>query len=189
MGVGMSLIDIVRPTATAVAETVGEAGRPRPLRRSVSRLYSAALLTLGVATIHFAAAADHMPEHVLWGVFFIGLGVAQLALAMAVFAAPSRRLFIAATLGTAAVIGLWLLSRTVGVPIAPKPWRPEPIGLLDFMPTLLQAISNVLFLLLIRLPRRPKAGGRIRIGLATVPATVLAVLAGWLGVGSALNPM
>ena len=185
----MSLIDSVRATDTAVADTAVAPLRGRPERPGVSRLYSVALLTLGVAAIHFAAAADHMPEYVPWGVFFIGLGIAQVTMAIAVVAAPSRRLFIAAAVGTAAVIGLWLISRTVGVPIAPQPWHPEPAGLLDFMATVLETISIVLFLLLIRSPRRPKARGRIRIGLATVPATLLAVLAGWLGVGSALNPM
>jgi FtsP/CotA-like multicopper oxidase with cupredoxin domain len=185
----MFLIDAVRATDTAVAETVAAAVRPRQERRSVARLYSATLLTLGVAVIHFAAAAEHMPEYVPYGVFFIGLGVAQVALAIAIVAAPSRRLFVAAAVGTAAVIGLWLMSRTVGVPITPVPWRPERVGLLDFMATLLEAISIALFLLLIRLPRRPKARGRVRIGLSTVPAVLLAVLAGWLGVGSALNAM
>jgi len=185
----MSLIDSVRATDTAVADTAGAPLRGRPERPGVSRLYSVALLTLGVAAIHFAAAADHMPEYVPWGVFFIGLGIAQVTMAIAVVAAPSRRLFIAAAVGTAAVIGLWLISRTVGVPIAPQPWHPEPAGLLDFMATVLETISIVLFLLLIRSPRRPKARGRIRIGFATVPAALLAVLAGWLGVGSALNPM
>jgi len=186
----MSVIDVIQKTkTTTVAITGVKPTVPTPARYNASRLYSAALLTVGVAAIHFAAASEHMREYVPWGVFFIALGVAQVGLAVAAVVRPSRRLFIAAAVGTLAVICLWLMSRTVGVPIAPKPWRPEPVGSLDFTATALEAISVVLFLLLIRVPRRAKARGIIRIALTTVPSALGAALAVWLGAGSALNPM
>jgi len=185
----MSVIDVVRETKTAVAATSATVKRSQQEGRSASRLYSAALLTLGAAAIHFAVAPEHLTEYLPYGIFFISLGVAQVVLAIAVVASPSRRLFIAAAVGTLAVTGLWLMSRTVGVPIAPRPWRPEPVGSLDFAATALEAISVVLFLLLIRVPGHLKTRGRIRIALTTMPSALGAALAVWLGAGSALNPM
>jgi uncharacterized membrane protein HdeD (DUF308 family) len=55
--------------------------------RSPSLLASAALLTLGAAAIHFAVAPEHFEIYFPYGVFFIGLGLAQVALAVAT---PSR---------------------------------------------------------------------------------------------------
>ena len=185
----VSRVDAARSTDTVIAQTFGKVIRPREGRRSASRLYSGALLTLGAAAIHLAVAPGHFNEYVPYGLFFISLGIIQVALAIAIVVAPRRRLFIAAAAGTSAVIGLWLMSRTVGVPIAPAPWHPEPVGSLDLIATFMEATSILLFLLLIRSPRRPKVRGRVRVGLATMPAALLAIFATWLGAGSALNPM
>ena len=149
--------------------------------------YSAALLTLGAAAIHFAAAPEHFSEYLPYGIFFVALGIAQVGLAIALLIAPSRRVYGVALIGTLTVIGIWLMSRTVGMPIAPKPWRPEEIGFTDLAATLLEAISCVLFLLrLRRLDLRP---GRLRIVLRTLPAFLFAPLLAFGGVGGALTPM
>jgi hypothetical protein len=34
-----------------------------------------------------------------------------------------------------AVIAVWIVSRTIGLPIGPHPWQPEAIGLLDLFAT------------------------------------------------------
>ena len=187
----MSVIEAVNtPETVAVAPAPPAVADPAPAaRRSAAQIYSAALLTLGVAGIHFAAAAGHLAEYLPWGVFFILLGLVQVALAVAIVVAPSTRLFLAAALGTAAIIGLWFASRITGLPIAPDPWRPEIPGMLDMFATLTEIISVVLFLLLARRPRKPKRRGRVRVALSTLPAVPLAVLAGWMAVGSALHPM
>ncbi len=161
----------------------------REIDRSPALLNSAMLLTLGAAAIHFAVAPDHLAEYTIYGVFFIGLGLAQVALAAAVVLVPSQRLFTLAPAGTAAVIGLWLLSRTVGVPIAPIPWHPEAVGFPDVVATLLEGISVIQFLRLFRRPRRPRGRGRIRAALKMIPMVLFAPLATYLGVGAALSPM
>src|SRR2546428_10369466 len=104
------------------------------------------LLMLGAAAIHFAAAPDHVSAYLPYGIFFILLGAAQVALAVSLVVAPSRRLYSAALLGTLAVIGLWLMSRTFGLPIAPVPWRPETIALPAFPATPLGAVAGPPFL-------------------------------------------
>ena len=159
--------------------------------RSVQRplpSYSAVLLTLGAASIHFAAAQEHFSESLLFGIFFVCLGFAQAGLAIALVVAPSRRLYAVALGGTLAVITLWLLSRTTGLPIGAKPWRPEEIGLPDLAATLMEAISCILFVLRIR-RLSPRHRGRIRVGLRTLPALLFAPLLAFAGVGGLLNPM
>jgi FtsP/CotA-like multicopper oxidase with cupredoxin domain len=156
--------------------------------RSAARSYSAALLTLGAAAIHFAATPDHVSEYLPYGIFFILLGAAQVALGVSLVVVPSRRLYSAALLGTLAVIGLWVLSRTIGLPIAPVPWRPETIAFPDFAATLLEAIACVLFIL--HLGRRPaQRRGRVRVALTNLPALFFAPLMAFGGVGGALTPM
>jgi FtsP/CotA-like multicopper oxidase with cupredoxin domain len=155
---------------------------------SLIRSYSAALLTLCAAAIHFAAAREHFSEYLPYGIFFVLLGAAQIGLAIALVVAPSRRLYVAALVGTLAVIAIWLLSRTTGLPIAPVPWRPEAIGFPDFAATLLEAITC---LVLIRRLRRPTSMrvGRLRRTLTTLPTMLFAPLLAFGGVGGALTPM
>jgi len=150
--------------------------------------YSAALLTLGAAAIHFAAAPGHFSEYLLYGIFFILLGAAQVALAVGLIVKPSRRLYALALLGTLAVIGLWLMSRTTGLPIAPRPWRPEEIAFPDFAATLLEAIACVLFAFRVRRPSARRRGV-VRVVLRTLPAGLFAPLLAFGGVGGALTPM
>jgi len=157
--------------------------------RSSAQLNAAALLTLGAAVIHFAVAPEHLLEYPLYGIFFICLGLAQVGLSVAILVMPSRRLFAIAAAATGTVIAIYLASRTVGLPLAPVPWRPEPVGFPDVTATLLEAVCCLLFLLLLRRPRRPRVRGRIRLALSTAPAVLLASLLTYVGVGSALTPM
>ena len=167
---------------------VGEAEMVQRKFKGTVPSYSAALLTLGAAAIHFAAAPAHFSEYLPYGVFFVGLGFIQVDLAVALVLAPRRRIYAAALIGTLTVICIWLLSRTTGLPIAPQPWRPEAIAFPDFAATLLEAIACVLFILRLR-RRTPKRRGVVRVTLRTVPAALFAPLLAFGGVGGALSPM
>jgi FtsP/CotA-like multicopper oxidase with cupredoxin domain len=157
--------------------------------RSRAQIYSVALLALGAAAIHFAVVPDHLRDFPLHGVFFIALGLIQVAFAVAVVARPDRRLFALGAAGTMGVICLYVATRTVGLPVAPQPWQPEPVGFPDVAATLLEAISVLLLLLLVRTPRRPRRRGRVRVALSTFPAAFFGGLIAFIGVGSALTPM
>jgi len=161
----------------------------RVIDRSLALLMSAALLTLGAAAVHFAVAHEHLAEYMPYGVFFIGLGIVQVGLAAAIVVVPSRRLFAIAAAGTGMVMGIWLLSRTVGMPIGPIPWSPEPAGFTDVVTTLLEGIAVIQFLRLFRRPGRPRHRSRIRVALTMVPVVLFAPVATYLGVGAALAPM
>src|SRR5689334_2577769 len=101
--------DVIAPTATIV-KLFRRLRAGRETDRSPALLNSAVLLTVGAAAIHFAVVPEHLDEFPLYGVFFIALGLAQVGLAAAIAVVPSRRLFAIAAAGTAAVMGLWLLS-------------------------------------------------------------------------------
>ncbi len=149
--------------------------------------YSAVLLTLGAAAIHFAVAPEHFTEYVPYGIFFVGLGLAQVGLAIALIFRPTRRAYAIALGGTLAVIAVWLLSRTTGIPLGPRPWRAEEITTTDLAATLMEAITCLLFGL--RLRRLSPRRGHVRMALRTLPAVLFAPLLAFVGVGGALSPM
>jgi hypothetical protein len=118
--------------------------------RSTSRALAnaAALLILGAAAIHFAVVPEHLEEYLPFGLFFIVVGTVQVAIAAAVILRPSRRLFLAGLASSVGLAGLWLLSRTVGLPIGPHPGQPEDIGIPDLTCTALEVVSALVLLVL-----------------------------------------
>jgi hypothetical protein len=108
-----------------------------------------ALLILGAAAIHFAVVPEHLEEYLPFGLFFIVVGTVQAAVATAVILRPSRRLFLAALALSVGLAGLWLLSRTAGLPIGPHPGRPEGVGIPDLICTALEVVSALVLLVLV----------------------------------------
>jgi hypothetical protein len=93
----------------------------------------AGFASLGAALIHFAVVQEHLEEWWLYGVFFAVLGTVQLlwgGLALADEELLAPRLFAA---GNVAVLVLWLVSRTTGLPVGPEPREAEPVGTADVM--------------------------------------------------------
>jgi energy-converting hydrogenase Eha subunit A len=82
--------------------------------------YSAALLTLGVAAIHFAVAPDHLQEYLPFGVLFLVVGLTQAILALSIFLRPSRQVFAGAALVALGCVIIWAISRTSGLPFGPS---------------------------------------------------------------------
>src|SRR4051794_28219755 len=68
--------------------------------------------SLGAALLHAAFAPVHFTETWSHGLFFAVLAWLQLGLAVALVAAPSRRVFQLGLLNVV-VIGVWIMSRTV----------------------------------------------------------------------------
>jgi hypothetical protein len=99
---------------------------------SAARLVSCAtgLLLIGAGVIHVSAAADHTNLPVMM-VGFLVVACLQVGLGGLLIARRPGRLLIAAGVAmTAASIGLWLMSRTVGLPFLPG-GHMEPIGFKD----------------------------------------------------------
>ena len=122
--------------AAAVAAALTVAVVPLAARRRLCSVsYSVASAAAGAAAIHFAVVAEHFAEWWGFGLFFVASAVAQLVWAMAVVASRSRLLIWLGVIGNAAIVVLWLVTRTVGTLVGPEPATPEPIGLADSVAT------------------------------------------------------
>jgi hypothetical protein len=73
----------------------------------------------GAEAIHVAVIEEHINEWLPAGLFFVGLSLVEGLLAVTLITAPSRgveRLVVVVSLGT---VALWLVSRTIGLPLGP----------------------------------------------------------------------
>jgi hypothetical protein len=102
-------------------------GRPTPSLTAIIIAVAGA----SSAAIHGAVLPSHWREAVTYGLFFLGAAVAQLGLSIAVMLVPARRWLQANALVNIGLLGVWLQSRTVGVPIGPLRGVAEPVGVLD----------------------------------------------------------
>ena len=90
-----------------------------------------AALSLGAAVIHAIVIPPHLTEAVLYGTFFAALAVGQLAWAVLVVVRPKGWVLLAGAGGNAAVVALWAVTRTVGIPLGVAAGQREGVGALD----------------------------------------------------------
>lgn len=109
-----------------------------PYRRFVSLDYLAAcgLLSAAAGAIHGRVVLDHFNEGVLIAGFFVGAAVLQVWWALLVMRRPTRRLLVAGVALSMLLIGTWIVSRTVGVPVGPDAGDPEVVGTVDVLASL-----------------------------------------------------
>lgn len=118
--------------------------RPRPAHRTrwvpapTAPVLALALLSAACAAIHSAVSAEHFREAFIFGAFFLAASTSQAGWAILIVYRPNRTLLWVGAVGNAATIVLWTLTRTVGLPVGPQPWRAEAIGTLDLISTLLE---------------------------------------------------
>jgi hypothetical protein len=116
--------------------TLGAPGRTVALHTPLAVI--AAVLSLAAAGIHFAVISEHLEEDVLFGVLFFALGWFQLIWAQVYLVwprSPVAQLAIVINLGAVLV---WIMSRTVGLPIGNQPWVPEQLGFPDLLASSLE---------------------------------------------------
>ena len=137
LGMGMAVGSTAAQIAAAAAvAAVTVAVVPLAQRRNLCMLrYSVASAATGAAAIHYAVAAEHFDEWWGFGVFFVASAVAQLVWAVVVVGSRSPFVIWLGVIGNAAIVVLWIVTRTVGTLIGPEPATPEPIGLADSVAT------------------------------------------------------
>ena len=113
------------------------------------RLVAAAGL-IGSAVIHAAVVPEHLAEWPAAGTFFVLLVGTELALGMAVLMSPHRLVLVATAVVSAATLLLWLVSRSVGLPIGPEAGIPEAVGLADLACCVLELVTLVAAVILLR---------------------------------------
>jgi hypothetical protein len=101
------------------------------------------LLSGAAAAIHFAVIGDHFDEYWAFGVFFLVVAWFQAAWAVLVVAYPSRPLLLIGAIVNAAIVAVWLWSRTAGLPIGPEAGEPEAAQFIDVVATVAEFLLVV----------------------------------------------
>jgi hypothetical protein len=158
------------------SDQTGCGSSERPAAYTVSE--TIVLLLAGVAftggLVHVGAAVDHFGEFPLYTLVFAGLATVQMAWAAMLVWRPSHRVLLFGCAFNVAVIGLWIASRTSGVPIAPRAWVPEAVGVADVIDTASEAIAVITAISLVMSARLPLAQ-RVTERMAPVLLAVLLV--------------
>ncbi len=113
------------------------------------------LASIGAGAIHLALGPAHMTEWKVLGYGFLAAGVAQISLGLLLLVTGSRRVLVLATLTTLGLIGVWLASRTTGLPVGPSAGQAEGVGVADLLSFALESVVALGALILLR---RPSAG-------------------------------
>lgn len=112
-------------------------------------------------------------EYAPAGAFMFLSGFAQFAWVLWMLE-PSAQAIRTGIAGNLGIIGLWILSRTIGLPIGRQPWVPEDIHSTDIMAT---ALEVVVVLSCAALLRPLLIRGTHRLAALAATGTLLAVVA------------
>ena len=113
----------------------------------------AALFMAGAAAVHLGVTGAHFAQWWVYGVFFLLVAAAQLGWASAAWLRLDRRVVLLGAAGNLVLIVLWLLTRTVGVPVGPQAGVPEPFGAADAIAAGFEAVVVGLGLVALALAR------------------------------------
>lgn len=113
------------PLADRLSRRLPEAGAGDLL------VFLAALGSAGAAAIHLAVAKTHFDEYTLFGLFFVGSAIAQLAWPIWLLFRRWPPLVVLGAAGNALIVALWGVDRIWGLPLGPTPWQPDPVGFGD----------------------------------------------------------
>jgi hypothetical protein len=127
---------------------------PRAVERS-ARTLSLVALSGSAGVIHARALVDHAGHYWLFAVFFGVLAYAQVLWAAWIYRRPDdERRLLPAAVASLAVVAIWVVSRTVGLPIGPWAGRPEPLGVADITASLDEVVLAGLIVAMLRPDRR-----------------------------------
>lgn len=151
--------------AASAAEATDE-----PELTAAERIVGAACgISVAASMIHASYIVPHFQEYFLFGLFFVVSAVFQLVWGMVVWNRRNdRTLLIAGAVVNLAIVVLWIVTRTVGLPIGPEPGQTEVAGLHD----IIASIDEVAIALACGLALIP--GARWKGGL-TIPLWVVAI--------------
>ena len=135
-----------------------------------------ALFSMGAAVIHFVVIPGHWDEYWGQGLFFIIAAIAQILWAVWVVVAPSRLLYLLGALGNAAIVALWVVTRTYGVPAGPGAGEAEAVEFTDTLATAFEVLLVVGALVVAR--TAPARAIRWPAGALTATVVLALVVAG-----------
>lgn len=159
-----------RPSTASVAQ------------RDIYRVLGALWIVTGA--LHAKAMVDHAAHYWLFGVCFGLLMCWQTVWGVRAYRlALGRRALLAGAWVNAAVVVIWLISRTVGMPIGPWAGRSEAIGVIDTMVSLDELVIVALVASLVSASDHPwlawlRSGYAVRLGVMLASASLFVVSIG-----------
>jgi hypothetical protein len=140
--------------------------------------WTVAAAMLGAAGIHFGMMGEHAGVSWTHGLFFAATAWAQVALAALVILRPSRPVALAGIALNLAILGVWIVTRTVGLAIGGD-GTPEAWGTVDGVCAAFEAVAvlGCLGLLARGFARRPLSTGVGVAGIAFAGVLVAVVTA------------
>ncbi|MDX6197484.1 MAG: hypothetical protein QOJ79_635 [Actinomycetota bacterium] len=144
-----------------------------PVTQRVAARFVLAAAAVGAGAIHLAFAPEHLAEYQPLGIGFVVAGVLQLLWAVAVVRRDSPRWLLAGGVVSLAFVGVYLQSRTVGLPLGPEAFEPESFGLPDLICCALEVPVGLAAILLARRPGALRARLGIRWAAVTAAGLVL----------------
>ncbi len=122
------------------------------VERKSKMLYMAASLSVVAGLIHAWAMPGHYQEWWGYGAFFLVVAVAQVFLSDALLYRPGPRLFLAGVAGNLAVIALYVVTRTVGIPFfGPYAGEVEEMGMVDLLSIVVELVLVITLVVLLRI--------------------------------------
>lgn len=103
-------------------------------------LIAAALMSTGAAAVHAMVVRFHLVDDLLSGVFFAVTAAAQLGWAVTVVRRPGPRVLLSGLVLQGGLVGLWLWTRTIGIPFGAAAGQREPVGVLDATAVVLELV-------------------------------------------------
>ena len=114
-------------------------------------LSGAALLSLVAAVIHVWVMPEHFEEWWGYGLFFLVSAAAQALYAVILLRAPTAIVLRVGIIGSLAIIVLWVVTRTTGIPVfGPHAGEIEEIGAIDIASKLVEVLLVILLAVLLR---------------------------------------
>lgn len=135
----------------------------------------ASAFLVSAALIHLSVVGPHLQELTLYAVFFVCAAIAQLIAAVTLTMSRQSRWLVMIVIGNAAIIVVWALSRTVGLPIGPTPGIAESVSVPDVLASLAEG-AIVVFSVALLLIRRPLMLNRWGVGSAAVAVAIAAMV-------------
>jgi hypothetical protein len=105
---------------------------PTAAAREGLRIDAPVALSLWAGLVHGWVAPDHFVAAALYGWFFVAVAVAQVGYGLLLLRWRHPAVLVAGVAGNVAVLGVYLLTRTRGIPLGPHAGKVEVAGVLDW---------------------------------------------------------
>jgi hypothetical protein len=175
-----------RSADEASCDTVAAGPGPGTRHPRSPALRVVATLAVAAGIIHAVAMVDHVDHHWLYGAFFLVVTYGQVLWGIWIYRhAPTRPTLVAGAAANLAVVAVWLLSLTVGVPLGPDAWQAERSGAMDIMATLDELVIVGLVVAIVAPASRLGArlawltgGHAVRVGIMLCSASMFSLMLG-----------